>query len=142
MNEDLLKKLTEERPLTPEEALELDQALESPGQAQAAAWVRGLSAPEPSMAWRSALNRRLARPARRRTVWLWGSAAATVTALSALLAVALHQAASGPSAAGPGPSVEQALVDTHRQSLVPVSTDSLRSFPAHTAPEWVDVEAL
>ena len=57
MNNELMKKLIEEKPLTAEETLRLDEMLG--GKSAAAHLVNSLPEDEPSLAWRSELNSKL-----------------------------------------------------------------------------------
>jgi hypothetical protein len=71
---ELMKKLAAEQPLTPAEALMLDELLEAQGHVKAT--VSNLDCPEPSLAWRSDLNAKLKAvgPKRKsKPLWAWGS---------------------------------------------------------------------
>lgn len=124
MNKDLLKKLNGEQPLTAEESLRLDAALET--QAPVASVVAGLPDESPSMSWRSGLNQRLAKVSRTRRaapVWRLGIAAVGVAAAS-LLVVSLLQPV--PPDNGPvkttvaeskvKPSLEDAILAEHNDA--------------------------
>src|SRR5258705_309376 len=90
MNFDLKNKLVEEQPLTSEETLRLDEAIE--GQSAVPSLMAGLQDPAPSMSWRSGLNQRLLlqsgrqrRQARYR--WISGFAAAAAVTTVVLFTV-------------------------------------------------------
>ncbi len=88
MDKELFKKLIDEQPLTAEEALRLDGALEGEGSKMALHAVSALSEDAPSMTWRSSLNQRLSQVSRmRRTAvyWRFGVAASAVAAASVLV---------------------------------------------------------
>jgi hypothetical protein len=91
MNKDLLNKVKVEQPLTAEESLRLDAALEA--QERVASVVSGLPDEAPSLSWRSELNQRLARVSRTRRagpVWRFGIAAVGMAAVS-LMVISLLQ---------------------------------------------------
>ena len=108
MNDGQMRKLWEEQPMTLDESLALDDALEA--QAGLGRLVHDLPDPEPSLAWRSALNGRLmaVSPKRRKSpVWTWLSGGVAATALAAFAFVNLI-----PETPNPEPRVDPAPVVT------------------------------
>ncbi len=88
MDKDLIRKLTDEQPLTAEESLRLDAALESADSVRFAQSVSRLADETPSLAWRSALNESLSKVSRRRRTGLvlrYGFGATAVAAASFLV---------------------------------------------------------
>ncbi|MBS1722074.1 MAG: hypothetical protein JSS66_03595 [Armatimonadetes bacterium] len=89
MNSKLKKKLVDEQALSAAEALELDQALDSPSLSRAL--MSKLTDDEPSLAWRSSLNQSLIKASGAKAaskVLKWGSGI-VVTAAAALGIIAL-----------------------------------------------------
>ena len=88
MDKELFKKVIGEQPLTVEEALRLDGALESEKSVLISKMVAGLEDDAPSLVWRSALNSKLEAASRKRrtaVVWRFGLAASAVAAGSFLI---------------------------------------------------------
>jgi hypothetical protein len=126
MDKELIGKLKGEQPLSAEEALRLDSALESERGQMVASIVSGLVDESPSLAWRSSLNERLAKSARKSRAalaWRFGFGA-TAAAATFVLAVILMQPTSVPDRAAPEPrntvdntpkeSVEDAILAGHQ----------------------------
>jgi len=129
MNFELKKKLMDEQPLTVEETLRLDQAIEA--QNVVTGLMAGLEDQAPSLAWRSDLNQRLLLQSerhKRRSAFRWFSgfaaAAATVTAFT-LFAIPRSVApviddkpvvAKQSTPAKDGPSVEESILTAHREA--------------------------
>jgi ferric-dicitrate binding protein FerR (iron transport regulator) len=110
MNERLLKKIAAEEPLDVAETMELERALENDPAAFRA--MDALADARPSLAWRSALNERLASgaPRPRQRGWYWiGSLGAAAAAVAAVVL------APGPRDAGNAidHDLETALVAVH-----------------------------
>jgi hypothetical protein len=87
--QDWINKVMTETPLTAEETLLLEQELAS--QEDVRSLVAALPQPEPSMAWRSALNEELmkAAPKPSRKTWLYWGSGALVGGLACWLAFAV-----------------------------------------------------
>lgn len=123
MNKDLFKKLVHEQPLTAEEALRLDSALEGEGSKMAQHAVSTLDDDSPSMAWRSSLNQRLTQVSKRRRTavyWRFGAAASAVAAVSVLV-VSFIQPFEAPSQpptrVAAESSVEEAILTDHEGQM-------------------------
>lgn len=125
-----MKKLLEERPLTAEESLRLDDALENQSGRLSQAILRDLPEDQPSLAWRSDLNTKLARASqaqkKRQVILRWLPAmAAPVAAGCAFLLLtttAPQQSTVSPqSVARNTESIEEQMVDLHRDAVAPVA---------------------
>jgi hypothetical protein len=124
---DLNRKLTEEHPLTAEEALRLDGALESARSQFVATLVSGLPDEAPSLEWRSQLNEKLARCSKRkRTVryWRFGfGATAAMAVCAALVMMVRPDGGSQPIAPNravenvPQETVEDAILSGHEEMV-------------------------
>lgn len=159
IDQDLMRKLESEQPLTAEETLRLDAMLDDdPGVSNA---VACLPEDEPSLEWRSRLNQELkkhARPHRpapqARFRWLLGGGAAAVAASAAIVAVFVHGMAkpSVPSEASPNaaavaergePTIEEMMIQAHRDSVRPVSLGvHLPAESGSTGYDWSHLESL
>jgi hypothetical protein len=83
MDKDMFKKLAAEQPMTAEEALRLDAALEGDTERLSRHAMAALGEDSPSLAWRSSLNQRLSHVSRRRrqaVYWRFGVAVSGVAA--------------------------------------------------------------
>lgn len=113
MNRDLLKKLMEEADLSLSETVELDKALESQGPSLASK----LEGTEPSMAWRSTLNERLAelapKPKRR---WAIYSATTLVAVAAAVIVLVITPHSTVPETSTPPDELEMALAQAHEDA--------------------------
>lgn len=110
MNNDLLKKLREEEQLDLAQAVELDKALEAQGRSL----VSNLETPEPSMAWRSGLNERLAELAPKpKRKWALFSGTTVVAVAAALVIVMVQPKQDSPPAAVQADELEMALAQAH-----------------------------
>jgi hypothetical protein len=136
MNRDLFKKLIDEQPLTAEETLRLDGALEGEGSKMARHAVSALDDDAPSMTWRSSLNQRLAQVSRKRRTavyWRFGVAASAVAAASVLV-VSFFQpyrpetVKSPQIAERPELSVEEAILTEHEYQMGQASVGVQVSF--------------
>lgn len=123
MNQELLNKALHERPLTAEETLALDMALEQNSCAAVAGLVRGLESDAPNMEWRSGLNTKLAAASRsrQRRAWLGMiGLGAPIAACAAALAFWVMQPRSEGSQSPVAQesydsSVEAILASSHRE---------------------------
>jgi hypothetical protein len=109
MNEETIRRIVAEEPLDLAGAMALDEALDKG--APIAAIVAGLPDHEPSLAWRSELNAKLAAGApkpKRQARWLWMGSLGLGTALACALLVAPRPEAPGPRSADPA-DIESAL---------------------------------
>ncbi len=134
MNKDLFKKLIDEQPLTAEESLRLDGALEGEGSKMARHAVSALDDDAPSMAWRSSLNQKLSLVSRKRRTavyWRFGVAASAVAAASVLV-VSFFQPFQAPSSVptrvAKEASVEEAIITDHEGQLGQASLGVYASF--------------
>ncbi|MGE0000483.1 MAG: hypothetical protein AB7F50_01115 [Fimbriimonadaceae bacterium] len=110
MNKDLLKKLMEEEQLDLAQTVELDQALEAQGRSL----VSSLETPEPSMAWRSGLNERLAELAPKpKRKWAIFSGTTVVAVAAALVIVMVQPVRDTPPPAAQEDELEMALAQAH-----------------------------
>jgi hypothetical protein len=128
MNRELKKKLTDEQPLTVEETLRLDEAIE--GQTVVPALLAGLDDTSPSLAWRSELNQKLLLQSgrhKRHTTFRWFSGVAAAAALVAVAFLSVPRptktefvreplAGVSKPAVKEGPSVEESLLTAHREA--------------------------
>ncbi|MBL8065395.1 MAG: hypothetical protein JNM34_05995 [Chthonomonadaceae bacterium] len=124
MNEKLFEKLIGEQPVTLEEALTLDQALEAQVEVRRA--VSSLRESEPSLAWRSELNQRLLvghKAARKSLVLRWIGGASLVTACCAMFLVLSRPTVKDDISNqhyvltnSEGPAVSDALFTAHREA--------------------------
>lgn len=83
MDKDMFKKLAAEQPMTAEETLRLDAALDGDAERLSRHAMASLGEDSPSLAWRSSLNQRLSQVSRRRrqaVYWRFGVAASGVAA--------------------------------------------------------------
>lgn len=146
MNRELLNKALHEKPLTAEETLALDQALEAEASAGLGSLVLGLESDAPNLEWRSGLNAKLAAASRRkqRTAWLGMlGLAAPVAACAAALAFWVMQPGSPANAPVAQEhvdnSVEEILVTKHQEA---VRTGALGVSMPEEAPQAYDWSAL
>ena len=94
MDKDMFKKLIEERPLTAEEALALDEVLEGASSRQVAHMVAAQHDEAPSLTWRSKLNQQLSLLSsnkRRTLVWRLSAAVSTGAVAAFFLLAVLNQ---------------------------------------------------
>jgi len=128
MDKELFKKLIDEKPLTAEEALELDEALESDACEQVAHMVAAQHDDAPSLEWRSELNEKLSSETRKgRKAWFWGVGAAVSTGAAAtLMFLAMFNApiSEGPqggnvadNTAAQTDTLEDLLIEEHQQAM-------------------------
>ncbi len=125
----LMKKVLEERPLTAEESLRLDEALESQSARLSQAILRDLPEEQPSLAWRSDLNAKLAHASqarkKRQTLLRWLPAMAAPVAAGCaflLLTTTAPQRTITPgTVARHTESIEEKMVDLHQDALAPVA---------------------
>jgi hypothetical protein len=127
MDKDMFNKLAAEQPMTAEEALRLDAALESDSEKLSRHALSALGEDSPSLAWRSALNQRLAHVSRRRrqtVYWRFGVAASGVAA--ATVFVLSFMMPSPPSErltprvverGAPAASLEDAIIGEHEDQM-------------------------
>ncbi len=121
MDKSLLQKIAREEPLSAEESLRLDQALDV--QEPVANLVAHLPEDAPSLAWRSELNQRLAHTKVKRrqfSLFRWGSGALAAAAAVTALVVVVSNTAPKPAAKG---SVEEVILSAHRDEGVAVHVD-------------------
>lgn len=134
MDRDLLRKLEDERSLTPDEWLRLDDALDSEDARLTQTLVRSLESEEPSLAWRSDLNVRLAQASKaqrqRKTVlrWLPVMAAPVAAGCAILMMMTPKTNTPHPIAGNRHPvistakeSVEARMMDFHRDAMTPLA---------------------
>jgi len=127
MNDGQMKKMWEEQPMAPDEVLALDEALDA--QSGIGRIVHALPDPEPSLAWRSALNGRLLEVSPKKKkwslTWTWLSGGVAATALAAFAIVSLTaktpQAEQTPSPASPvaqtpSSGLEESLLTAHNDA--------------------------
>ena len=137
MDKELIQKVLTEHPLTAEEALRLDGALEGDAGKWIAHVVSSLPEESLSLTWRSELNERLAKVSRRRrrvVYWRLGFGAAAVAAAS-ILTVMLVQPVQPTGAPRPGivdtrpeESLEDAILAGHRDAMSQASLGVSVSF--------------
>lgn len=127
---DLLKKLHDETPLTAVEALQLDELLEAQSSERVAHTVAALPEEEPSLAWRSQLNSRLAEmaPAPARKPWgrwlgVTGLVAAGVMAIA--IVVGPFGLVPGGKAAPGKVDVSAEVLSAHQEDEMLVSANKL-----------------
>ncbi|MCW5937381.1 MAG: hypothetical protein KIT11_08760 [Fimbriimonadaceae bacterium] len=126
-DKEFLSRLSSEEPLTMADALQLDEGLEA--QRSLSSLIAKLPEDEPSLAWRSALNEKLAHmaPKPKRTRWtlaFQGLAAATAVAGAFLLFAMVNPAKPNVEPVGavkgsvtkPGESIEEALISAHEDA--------------------------
>ena len=123
---DLNKKLTEELPLTAEEALRLDGALECARGQFVATLVNGLPDEAPSLEWRSQLNEKLVRGSKRKRTlvyWRLGFGATAAMAVCAALVMMVNPGGTDPIAPAravenvPQETVEDAILSGHEEMV-------------------------
>jgi hypothetical protein len=116
---ELIKKLVREEPLKIDESLWLDEALESQGPVRE--WIGRAASDEPSLEWRSRLNRRLADSLPKSRPW-WRRPWAPAIGMAGVAASAFFLATMNPSAKTPAApeadanSFEQKLVKAHLEA--------------------------
>lgn len=119
MNRDLLKKLQNEMPLTPEEEALLEAGLASQAQQSAAQMVGRLPEESVSLAWRSSLNEKLraqqAKRQRRERVF-WVLRPASALAVAATVFGVYLGGNPRPVATVERPNIEVYMVEAHRQT--------------------------
>lgn len=123
MDYELRNKVRDEQPLSLEETLRLDEALET--QTAVGVFVGELSDGEPSLEWRSGLNNRLlaTRTVKKRRTWFtWGSVGiATAAAATWIVMMPLGNKPSPPEPRRPvarqsNGSIEESLISAHREA--------------------------
>ncbi len=128
MNRELLNKAIHEKPLTAEETLALDQALEAQASNAVGHLVFGLESDAPNLEWRSGLNSKLAVASRRkqRAAWLGMLGfAAPVAACAAALAFWVMQPDEPASPRitvaqeSGASSAEEFIVTKHEEAVIP-----------------------
>lgn len=153
MDRDLIRKLQNDAPLTREEQVELELALEEANRSRLRTYVQDLPEEIPSMAWRSGLNEALqnlsqASKPKRRMGWGWLSASALSLAGAGALMFALLKPSN--EVLGDKTSVEAALVASHVESVNAIESGAALS-PRPTSSDvkgqvapWneVDIESL
>jgi len=148
MDRDLLRKLEDERSLTPDEWLRLDEALESGAAQTARVMVSTLANDQPSMAWRSELNVKLAqtskRARQRRTMMRWLPVMAAPVAAGCAFLVMMNINASpngGQTMVSRPPmqtsheSLEARMMDFHRDAMTPLAVGANLPYEASSMPE-------
>jgi hypothetical protein len=151
MDRDLLRKLEDERSLTPDEWLRLDDALDSTDARFAQTLVRSLESEEPSLAWRSDLNSRLAQTSKaqrqRRLALRWLPIMAAPVAAGCAFLVMMTSAnrpnnpgftvsSSKPPVVQTQESIEERMMDFHRDALTPLAVGA--NMPYERAPDLPD----
>lgn len=133
MDKDMFKKLIEERPLTAEEALTLDELLEGETSRQVAHMVAAQHDDAPSLTWRSKLNQKLSLltgKKRRTLVWRLGAAVSTGAVAALFFMAVLNQPVTpDPRIASPHDvnyasdetTLEESIMDDHETSMTRVS---------------------
>ncbi|MCW5938855.1 MAG: hypothetical protein KF884_05085 [Fimbriimonadaceae bacterium] len=116
---ELIKKLVREEPLRVDESLWLDEALDSQGPVRE--WVGQAAADEPSLAWRSRLNQRLAASVPKPRHWRrrpWAPAIGFAGVAAGALFLATMNPIGKPSAAPEldSTSFEHKLVKAHHEA--------------------------
>ena len=127
MDKDLIRKLLDEHPLTAEESLRLDGALEGARSQFVAQAVGGLEDETPSLAWRSRLNETLVKASKRRRVaqfWRLGFGATALAAACFMVLTLMNPEVPGetpksrPVASQPHKeSVEDAILSGHQDAI-------------------------
>ena len=121
----MIKKMLDEQPLTVEEALRLDEALEN--QTVVSRLMGQLEDGAPSLAWRSALNEKMvAYTGRRKREWTfrWVSGFAATAAITLVAFFAVPRSQPDPIVFSPihtmpnskGPGVEESLLTAHLEA--------------------------
>lgn len=154
MDKDLIRKLQSEAPLTREEQVELELAIEETNRSHLRSSVQGLPEDLPSMAWRSGLNESLKQLSQRskpksRLGWRWISASAVSLVGAGALLFMLMKPHVGPPPSGPNSSVEAALVASHIESVSAIESGAAitprptaNSLDGNSPWNEADIEAL
>lgn len=127
MDKDMFKKLAAEQPMTAEETLRLDAALDGEAGRLSRHAMAALGEDAPSLAWRSELNQKLSHVSRRRrqaVYWRFGVAAsgvaaATVFVLSFMAPIDSEQRPSPRIADrhAPATTLEDAIIGEHESQM-------------------------